>query len=75
MLALQLVSKDLRDREVLEDSDDVGDRLMEGEDVEVGRLVVVTAQAMDDGMCHLVRDDVVGIGTRTPSAPGDSRRD
>jgi hypothetical protein len=60
MLALQLVSKDLRDREVLEDSDDVGDRLVESEDVEVGRLVVVTPQAMDDGMCHLVRDDVVG---------------
>lgn len=44
---------------MLEDRDDVGESLVEGEDILVGRLQRARAQAVDEGVGYLVGDDVV----------------
>ena len=54
-----LALEDGRIREVLEERDDVGERLVEGLDVTVRRLVEARVNAVEKGMRRLVRDDVV----------------
>ena len=46
-------------REVAEQRREVGEALVEGQHVGIGRLGEVGADAVDDGVRHLVRDDVV----------------
>ena len=48
-----------RVREVLEERHDVGERLVECVDVRVARLVESRVDAVEEGVRHLVRDDVV----------------
>ena len=57
--ARDLVPQDLREREVLQQRDDVGERLVKGADVGVGRLQEVPVHAVEQRMRGLVRDDVV----------------
>ena len=44
---------------MLEQRDDVGEALVERQHVDVGRLEEIAAQAVHDGVRHLVGDDVV----------------
>ena len=46
-------------REVLEDGDDVGERLVEGDHVRIARVEHAAMHAVEDRVRHLVRDDVV----------------
>ncbi len=54
-----LVAQGLRLREVLEQGDDVGERLVERQHVGVARLREVAVQAVEQRVRGLVRDDVV----------------
>ena len=54
-----LVLEDLGEREVLEQRDDVGKRLVEGADVGVGRREIAAVHAVEQRVRRLVRDDVV----------------
>ncbi len=58
----------LRQREVLEQRDDVGERLVEGEDVRIGGLAEASVQAVEQGVRRLVRDDVVRDGGEDDAA-------
>ena len=54
-----LVAQHLGQREVLEQRHDVGEGLVEGEHVGVARLAEAAVHAVEQGVRHLVRDDVV----------------
>ena len=57
--ALDLIEQKSRHREVLEDGDDVGEGLVEGDHVDVGGLEHAAVHAVEDRVRHLVGDDVV----------------
>ena len=67
----------IRHGEVLEQRDDVGERLVEGEHVGVGGLAKPAMQAIEQRVRRLVRDDVVRKARRTrdpgKSAPASHR--
>ena len=54
-----LVAQHLGEGEVLEERDEIRERLVEGEHVGVARLVEAAVDAVEQRVCHLVRDDVV----------------
>ena len=54
-----LVAQNLGKGEVLEERDEVRERLVEGEHVGVARLVEAAMHAVEQRVRHLVRDDVV----------------
>ena len=54
-----LVAQDLGEREVLEQRDEVGERLVEREHVGIARLVEAAMDAVEQRVRRLVRDDVV----------------
>ena len=58
-----LVPQDLREREVLQQRDDVGEGFVKGPDVGIGGLEKVPVHAVEQRMRRLVRDDVVRRGT------------
>ena len=57
--ALDVFLQNILKREVLEDSDDVGEALVEGRHVAVAGLGEIFAQSIDESMRHFVSDDVV----------------
>ena len=54
-----LVAQDVAIGKSLEQGHQVGKRLVKGENVGVGRLDEIGAQAMDDGVRHFMGDDVM----------------
>ena len=54
-----LVPDHVGHREMLEQSDDVGETLVEGEDVDIGRVDRAAMDAVQDRMRGLVGDDVL----------------
>ena len=66
-----LVLKRFRQREVLEQRDDVGKGLVKREDVRIGRLAEPAVQAIEQRMRRLVRDDVVRDAVKT-TPPGSA---
>ena len=54
-----LVAQQLGKREVLEHRHDVGEGLVERQDVDVARLLIAPMQSVEQRMRRLVRDDVV----------------
>ena len=57
--ALDLVEQQAGQREVLKDRDDVGERFVKRDHVGVARIQHAPMHAVEDGVGHLVRDDVV----------------
>ena len=55
-----LVAQHVGEGEVLEERDEVRERLVEGEHVGIARLVEAAVHAVEQRVRHLVRDDVVG---------------
>jgi hypothetical protein len=59
MCLLDLVTQEFLEGEMLEEGNNIGKALVEGEHIGVGRLEEVGALAMDDGMSQLVNDHIV----------------
>ena len=65
-VGLDVAGQQLRQREVLEQRHHVGEALVEGVHVDVGRLLVQGAEPIDQGVRRLVHDDVVGQAAEHP---------
>ena len=65
-VGLDVAGQQLRQREVLEQRHHVGEALVEGVHVDVGRLLVQGAEPIDQRVRRLVHDDVVGQAAEHP---------
>ena len=54
-----LVAQRLGKREVLKQRDDIGERLVEGKDIRIGRFAESAVDAVQQGVRGLVGDDIV----------------